>query len=132
MTTLDDVAKKKQVEQSAEQQAAVEFGAAGEGARFVADWARGFAQTADQNVARKRAQRGDDRALGYEKHDPPGAGTENIRNGIHAGTVLTDCISTEDDAQETHSVRIFTESCCHCDPGKPTLLKVLERSECSP
>jgi hypothetical protein len=28
--------------------------------------------------------------LGYEKHDPPGAGTGNIRNGTRAKTVLTD------------------------------------------
>ena len=28
--------------------------------------------------------------LGYEKHDPPGAGTGNIRNGARAKTVLTD------------------------------------------
>jgi putative transposase len=28
--------------------------------------------------------------LGYEKHDPPGAGTGNIRTGTRAKTVLTD------------------------------------------
>ena len=28
--------------------------------------------------------------LGYEKHDPPDAGTGNIRNGTRAKTVLTD------------------------------------------
>jgi transposase-like protein len=28
--------------------------------------------------------------LGYEKHDPPVAGTGNIRNGTRAKTVLTD------------------------------------------
>jgi putative transposase len=28
--------------------------------------------------------------LGYEKHDPPGAGMGNIRNGTRAKTVLTD------------------------------------------
>jgi transposase-like protein len=28
--------------------------------------------------------------LGYEKHDPAGAGTGNIRNGTRAKTVLTD------------------------------------------
>jgi putative transposase len=28
--------------------------------------------------------------LGYEKHDPPGAGTGNIRNGTPTKTVLTD------------------------------------------
>jgi transposase-like protein len=28
--------------------------------------------------------------LGYEKHDPPGAGTGNIRNGTRAKAVLTD------------------------------------------
>jgi hypothetical protein len=28
--------------------------------------------------------------LGYEKHDPPGAGTGNIRNGTRAKTVLID------------------------------------------
>lgn len=28
--------------------------------------------------------------LGYEKHDPPGAGTGNIRNGTRCKTVLTD------------------------------------------
>jgi transposase-like protein len=28
--------------------------------------------------------------LGYEKHDPAGAGTGNIRNGIRGTTVLTE------------------------------------------
>ena len=28
--------------------------------------------------------------LGYEKHDPPGAGTGNIRNGTRAKTMLID------------------------------------------
>ena len=28
--------------------------------------------------------------LGYEKHDPAGAGTGNIRNGTRAKTVLTE------------------------------------------
>ncbi len=32
--------------------------------------------------------------LGYEKHDPPGAGTGNIRNGSRAKAVLTDTTGT--------------------------------------
>lgn len=40
--------------------------------------------------AREPAQRGADRALGHEKHDPAGAGTGNIRNGTRPQTVLAE------------------------------------------
>lgn len=50
MTTLDGVAKKQQVEQSAEQQAAVELVRLAREQGFVVDRARRAAQAADQTV----------------------------------------------------------------------------------
>ena len=46
------------------------------------------AQPADQKCARNPAERAEH--LGYDKHDPPGAGTGNFRNGTRAKTVFTE------------------------------------------
>lgn len=59
MTTLDGGAKKKQVEQSAEQHAAVELVPPGPGTGTVADRARRAAQTADQDSAREALAQAD-------------------------------------------------------------------------
>ena len=88
--TLDDVAKKKQAEQSAEQQAAVEL------VRLAKE--RGLSLTGPDGLLKQLTKTVIETALneemtehlGYEKHDPGGAGTGNIRNGTRAKTVLTE------------------------------------------
>lgn len=90
MTTLDGVEKKKVVEQSAEQQAAVEL------VRLAQD--RGLSLTGPDGLLKQLTKTVLETALneemtehlGYEKHDPPEAGTGNIRNGTRPKTVLTD------------------------------------------
>ncbi|BBY28767.1 hypothetical protein GCM10023114_17040 [Mycolicibacterium sediminis] len=61
MTTLDDVAEKKQVERSAEQKAAVEL------VRLAQE--RGLSMTGPDGLLKKPHEH-----LGYEKHDPPESG----------------------------------------------------------
>ncbi len=88
--TLDDVAKKKAAEQSAEQQAAVEL------VRLVRE--QGLSLTGPDGLLKQLTKTVIETALseemtehlGYEKHDPAGAGTGNIRNGTRAKTVLTE------------------------------------------
>jgi len=58
--TLNDVEKKKQAEQSAEEQAAKELDRCAREQGPVPDWSRGAAQAADQVSARDRVERGDD------------------------------------------------------------------------
>ena len=88
--TLDDVAKKKAAEQTAEQQAAVEL------VRLAKE--RGLSLTGPDGLLKQLTKTVIETALneemtehlGYEKHDPVGAGTGNIRNGTRAKTVLTE------------------------------------------
>jgi len=88
--TLDDVAKKKDAEQSAEQQAAAEL------VRLAAE--RGLSLTGPDGLLKHLTKTVLETALseeltehlGYEKHDPAGAGTGNIRNGTRSKTVLTE------------------------------------------
>jgi putative transposase len=89
-TTLDDVAKKKEAEQSAEQQAAAEL------VRLAKE--RGLSITGPDGLLKQLTKTLIETALneemtehlGYEKHDPAGAGTGNIRNGTRGKTVLTE------------------------------------------
>jgi putative transposase len=88
--TLDDVTKKKPVEQTAEQQAATEL------VRLARE--RGLSLTGPDGLLKQLTKTVIETALseemtehlGYEKHDPAGAGTGNIRNGTRAKTVLTE------------------------------------------
>src|ERR1700723_3389237 len=88
--TLDDVAKKQEAEQSAEQQAAVEL------VRLAKE--QGLSLTGPDGLLKQLTKTVLETALneemtdypGYEKNDPPGAGTGNIRNGTRAKAVLTD------------------------------------------
>jgi transposase-like protein len=90
MTTLDDVAKKKQVEQSAEQQAAVELVRLAQEQGLSLTGPDGLLKQLTKTVLETALNEEMTEHLGYEKHDPPDAGTGNIRNGTRAKTVLTD------------------------------------------
>src|SRR6185295_2422244 len=78
--TLQDMAAKKKQEQSPEELAAAEL------VRQARE--RGVSLTAPDEELTEH--------LGYEKHDPAGAGTGNIRNGTRAKTVLTEATGQVD------------------------------------
>jgi len=89
--TLDGVTKKKEpAEQSAEQQAAIEL------VRLARE--RGLSLTGPDGLLKQLTKTVIETALseemtehlGYEKHDPAGAGTGNIRNGTRGKTVLSE------------------------------------------
>src|SRR5260370_23347924 len=90
MTQLDGVTKKKQAEQSAEAQAAVEL------VRLAQE--QGLALTGPEGLVKQLTKTVLETALneemteprGCEKHDPPETGTGNVRKGTRAKTVLTD------------------------------------------
>ncbi|BBY67750.1 IS256 family transposase [Mycolicibacterium helvum] len=90
MTTLDDVAKKKAVEQSAEQKAAVELVrlAREQGLSLIGP--DGLLKQLTKTVLETALNEEMTEHLGYEKNDPPGAGTGNVRDGTRTKTVLTD------------------------------------------
>ena len=90
MTTLDDVAKKKQAEPSAEQQAAVELVRLAQEQGLSLTGPDGLLKQLTKTVLETALNEEMTEHLGYEKHDPPGVGTGNIRNGTRAKTVLTD------------------------------------------
>ena len=88
--TLNDVTNKKPAEQSAEQQAATEL------VRLARE--RGLSLTGPDGLLKQLTKTVIETALseemsehlGYEKHDPAGAGTGNIRNGTRGKSVLTE------------------------------------------
>lgn len=90
MTTLDDVAKKKQTEQSAEQRAAVELVRLAQEQGLSLTGPDGLLKQLTKTVLETALNEEMTEHLGYEKHDPPGAGSGNIRNGTRTKTVLTD------------------------------------------
>jgi transposase-like protein len=90
MTTLDDVAKKKQVEQSAEAQAAVELVRLAQEQGLSLTGPDGLLKQLTKTVLETALNEEMTEHLGYEKHDPPEAGTGNIRNGTRSKAVLTD------------------------------------------
>ena len=89
MTTLDDVTKKKQAE-SAEQQAAVELVRLAQEQGLSLTGPEGLLKQLTKTVLEAALNEDMTEHLGYEKHDPAGAGTGNIRNGTRAKTVLTE------------------------------------------
>jgi transposase-like protein len=90
MTTLDDVTKKKAAEQTAEQQAAVELVRLAQERGLSLTGPDGLLKQLTKTVLETALNEEMTEHLGYEKHDPPGAGTGNIRNGTRAKTVLTE------------------------------------------
>jgi transposase-like protein len=90
MTTLDGVTKKKAAEPSAEQQAAVELVRLAQEQGLSLTGPDGLLKQLTKTVLETALNEEMTEHLGYEKHDPPGAGTGNIRNGTRAKTVLTD------------------------------------------
>ena len=90
MTTLEDVAKKKAAEQSAEQKAAVELVRLAQEQGLSLTGPDGLLKQLTKTVLETALNEEMTEHLGYEKHDPPEAGLGNIRNGTRSKTVLTD------------------------------------------
>src|SRR6188472_2313215 len=89
MTTLNGVTKKKS-EQSAEQQAAVELVRLAQEQGLSLTGPDGLLKQLTKAVLETALNEEMTEHLGYEKHDPAGAGSGNIRNGIRAKSVLTE------------------------------------------
>jgi transposase-like protein len=89
-TTLDDVAKKKEAEQSAEQQAAAELVRMAKEQGLSITGPDGLLKQLTKTLIETALSEEMTEHLGYEKHDPAGAGTGNIRNGTRGKTVLTE------------------------------------------
>jgi putative transposase len=89
--TLPDVAaKKKQAEQTAEQQAAAELVRLAKEQGLSLTGPDGLLKQLTKTVIETALNEEMTEHVGYEKHDPAGAGTGNIRNGTRAKTVLTE------------------------------------------
>jgi putative transposase len=91
--TLNDVAKKKTGEQSAEQQAAAELVRLAKEQGLSLTGPDGLLKQLTKTVLETSLNEEMTEHLGYEKHDAAGsagAGTGNIRNGTRAKTVLTE------------------------------------------
>jgi putative transposase len=88
--TLDDVAKKKEAEQSAEQQAAAELVRMAKEQGLSLTGPDGLLKQLTKTLIETALNEEMTEHLGYEKHDPAGAGTGNIRNGTRGKTVLTE------------------------------------------
>jgi putative transposase len=88
--TLDDVTKRKQAEESAEQQAAKELVRMAREQGLSLTGPDGLLKQLTKTVIETALGEEMTEHLGYEKHDPGGVGAANIRNGTRAKTVLTD------------------------------------------
>jgi putative transposase len=88
--TLDDVARKRPAEESAEQQAAVELVRLAKEQGLALTGPDGLLKQLTKTVLETALNEEITEHLGYEKHDPAGAGSGNIRNGSRAKTVLTE------------------------------------------
>src|SRR5438874_12144128 len=88
--TLDGVARGKAGEQSAEQQAAAELVRLAKAQGLSLTGPDGLLKQLTKTVLETSLNEEMTEHLGYEKHDPAGAGTGNIRNGARAKTVLTE------------------------------------------
>jgi putative transposase len=89
--TLPGVAaKKKDAEQSAEQQAAAELVRLAREKGLSLTGPEGLLKQLTKTVIESALAEEMTEHLGYEKHDPAGAGTGNIRNGLRGKTVLTE------------------------------------------
>ena len=88
--TLNDVVKKKDTEQSAEQQAAAELVRLAKEQGLSLTGPDGLLKQLTKSVIETALGEEMTEHLGYEKHDPAGAGTGNIRNGTRGKKVLTE------------------------------------------
>jgi putative transposase len=94
--TLNDVAKKKAGEPSAEQQAAAELVRLAKEQGLSLTGPEGLLKHLTKAVLETALNEEMTEHLGYEKHDPAGAGSGNIRNGTRAKTVLTEATGQVD------------------------------------
>ncbi len=88
--TLNDVTKKKPAEQSAEQQAATELVRLAKEQGLSLTGPDGLLKQLTKTVIESALGEEMTEHLGYEKRDPAGVGTGNIRNGTRGKTVLTE------------------------------------------
>ncbi len=88
--TLNDVTKNREAEQSAEQQAATELVRAAREQGLSLTGPDGLLKQLTKTVLETALGEEMTEHLSYEKHDPTGAGTGNIRNGTRSKTVLTE------------------------------------------
>jgi len=90
--TLPDMAatKKEPAEPSAEQQVAAELVRQAREKGLSLTGPEGLLKQLTKTVIEVALQEEMTDHLGYEKHDPPGAGTGNVRNGSRGKTVLTE------------------------------------------
>src|SRR5581483_1027881 len=88
--TLNDVAKKKDGEQSAEQQAAVELVRRAREQGLSLTGPDGLLKQLTKTVLETALNEEMTEHLGHAKHEPPVPGSSNIRNGTRAKTVLTE------------------------------------------
>src|SRR6188472_4197055 len=95
MTTLNGVTKKKS-EQSAEQQAAVELVRLAQEQGLSLAGPDGLLKQLTKTVLETALDEEMTEHLGYEKHDPAGAGSGNIRNGTRVKSVLTEATGQVD------------------------------------
>src|SRR5690349_3274588 len=79
--TLNDVTKKKAAELSAEQQAAKELVRRAREQGLSLTGPDGLLKQLTKTVLETALNQETTENLGYEKHDPDGAGTGNVRNG---------------------------------------------------
>src|SRR6266487_6894529 len=88
--TLPDVAAKKKQEPTAEEQAAAELVRQAREQGLSLTGPDGLLKQLTKTVIETALNEEMTEHLGYEKHDPAGAGTGNIRNGTRSKTVLTE------------------------------------------
>ncbi len=86
--TLDDVAKKKPTEVTAEQQAAAELVRVAKEQGLSLTGPDGLLKPLTKSVIETALGEGMSEYLGCENHDPAGIGGDNVRNGTRSKTVL--------------------------------------------
>ena len=86
--TLDDVARRKPAELSAEQQTAAELVRRAREQGLSLTGPDGLLKQLTKSVIEAALNEEMTEHLGYEKHDPAGVGSDNIRNGTRSKTVL--------------------------------------------
>ena len=94
--TLQDMAAKKKQEQSPEELAAAELVRQARERGVSLTGPDGLLKQLTKTVIETALNEELTEHLGYEKHDPAGAGTGNIRNGVRAKTVLTEATGQVD------------------------------------
>ena len=82
--------RRRRAEQSAEQQAAAELVRLAKEQGLSLTGPDGLLKQLTKTVIETSLNEEMTEHLGYEKHDPAGAGTGNIRNGTRSKTVLTE------------------------------------------